>query len=464
MSEPTITVTLTQKQGEQWLKARFSVFAPAVTDAIRAALDQPLEPVSEHEAKVERLKEEVAHRETTVEEQDHRIADQEAEVERLREEWQACAEKAKARIAKLEAERDANRADALANLDALEKHRRARTEAEQRYTREEVEERLFSDEAIEADGRARWFGEPNEHVRKQSRHGLERAFAAAFPDQQPVEETDVCACSHTRHWHGQEIGAEPGSGACDECGCKQFTTQPEQQGEAEDWPEVWVTKDREGNIVRALVDPASPAAFERLGYTTRHYLPAPAQHPTGLRGHPLEGVAGQLEALGCQAPEKPSEAERARTKAYFDAAEKVRSAIPALVAITQQHPTGLSEGEQLRQIVASAIERAAGPLGRARVRAGGSESRTAQARDLAEVARAITVLRAALNPHRPDDQQQQGAVALQLLGRGGLPHARLREQANPAPPDRHVGARWLVRLDTRLSRLVADHRPGRPRG
>jgi hypothetical protein len=53
--------------------------------------------------------------------------------------------------------------------------------------------------------------------------------------------------------------------------------------------------------------------------------------------------------------------------------------------------------EGLRGAVVSAIERAAGPLGRARVRAGGAESRTAQAQDLAEVAAAITILRAALN-------------------------------------------------------------------
>ena len=53
------------------------------------------------------------------------------------------------------------------------------------YTREEVAERLLSDAAVEADGRARWFGEPNSHVRRQSRHGLEAALSAAFPDQQP---------------------------------------------------------------------------------------------------------------------------------------------------------------------------------------------------------------------------------------------------------------------------------------
>lgn len=79
---------------------------------------------------------------------------------------------------------------------------------------------------------------------------------------------------------------------------------------------------------------------------------------------------------------------------YYDALSAAESRIDELKRERDQAIE--QEREGLRGAVASAIERAAGPLGRARVRSGGSESRTEQARDLAEVAAAITILRAAL--------------------------------------------------------------------
>lgn len=31
-----------------------------------------------------------------------------------------------------------------------------------------------------------------------------------------------CECGHNLHWHGQDEGAETGSGPCDDCDCKAF--------------------------------------------------------------------------------------------------------------------------------------------------------------------------------------------------------------------------------------------------